>query len=517
MWAALPLLLSDRVEPGYASLHWGRAAAWEFGFEFLNGPLWEPQRKNPQRLLVPARVMMLVPAVLLALVVYAWAREAGGQSAGLVALFLFALSPTMLAHARLVTADLPAALAYTGSVWCLWRYTQRPGWRRAIMLGGAVGAALLTKLTMLILLPVAVLLGGVWGLWGGAAAARSRRLVQIGVGLGGAAVVAWLCVWAVYRFRYPASPDPTFVLPWQDVSLPYGAAAAAIDVTRRWRLLPEAFLYGLAFYARVYAQANPFQPSFLNGELSADGWWYYFPEAFLLKTTPALFALLLWALWAQGRRWRGRALGGWFLAVPAALYVLQAMGARWNIGHRLLTPLYPFLFILAGVHGARVLAASSVARRIALVLFASHAVSSVAAFPSYLSYFNAIAGGPAGGWRYLVDSNIDWGQDLLRLKAWMDERGVREVHLAYFGTGDPRAYGIAYRPMQMYLDFRQQEPKSQPEIGEVLAASVTLLQGAYITNPAARPLLRQVRDTLHPIGRAGDSILIYRMPPLAPP
>lgn len=517
MWAALPLFLSGRVEPGYASLHWGRGSAWEFGFELLNGPVWEARRKNPQRVLVPARAMMLVPAVLLALVVYAWAREGWGRGAGLAALFLFALSPTMLAHARLVVADLPAALAYTGSAWCLWRYTQRPGWRRGLLLGGAVGAALLTKLTMLILLPMFALLGTAWILWGGAVSARRRRLVQIGAGVGGATVAAWLCIWAVYRFRYAASPDPMFTLPWQEVSLPDGPAAAVLDLARRGRLLPEAFLYGLAFYARVYALPDPIQPSFLNGELSSTGWWYYFPEAFLLKTTPALLVLLAWALWAQGRRWRGRSLKGWFLAVPPVVYALVVIGARWNIGHRLLAPLYPFLFILVGAHTARVVAAAGMARWVALVLLAGHAMSSVAAFPRYLSYFNAFAGGPAGGWRYLVDSNIDWGQDLLRLKAWMDERDVREIHLAYFGTGDPRAYGIAYRPMQLYLDFRQQEPKSEPGIGEILAASVTLLQGAYITDPAAGRLLQQVRDTLRPIGRAGDSILIYRLPPLAPP
>jgi hypothetical protein len=105
----------------------------------------------------------------------------------------------------------------------------------------------------------------------------------------------------------------------------------------------------------------------------------------------------------------------------------------------------------------------------------------------------------------------------MRLKAWMDERRVPQVYLAYFGTGDPRAYGIAYRPVYLYMDFRQQEPKTLPGVGDVLAASVTLLQGAYVTNPAAGRLLRQVRGALSPIGRAGDSILIYRLPPLGPP
>ena len=198
-------------------------------------------------------------------------------------------------------------------------------------------------------------------------------------------------------------------------------------------------------------------------------------------------------------------------------------------------------------------------------------VSFALATPRYFSYFNVAAGGPRGGTKHLVDSNVDWGQDLIRLKRWMTAHGVAEVDLAYFGTADPRAYEIAFRKVALFIDFYPELPVARPESGRYLAASVTLLAGIYMdadrvfANELLRrgfasrstideylgdsesraahgdPLvhiadwmterglitsdqrlaaedgipatwLRNARDKLTPIGWAGDSIAIYRIP-----
>jgi len=113
------------------------------------------------------------------------------------------------------------------------------------------------------------------------------------------------------------------------------------------------------------------------------------------------------------------------------------------------------------------------------VILALYTVSFVVATPGYLSYFNFAAGGARGGWRYLLDSNIDWGQDLLRLRAFMDENDVDRIHLAYFGTADPLAYGIDYSKVVMAYDFYPRIPPSRPASGDWFACSVTMLQVLY--------------------------------------
>jgi hypothetical protein len=178
-----------------------------------------------------------------------------------------------------------------------------------------------------------------------------------------------------------------------------------------------------------------------------------------------------------------------------------------NIGHRYLAPVYPILFMAAGL-SIRALDTRGWRATAVAGLLTAHGVSSFVSFPGYLSYFNFLAGGSSGGWRYLVDSNVDWGQDLRRLKAWMDRSGVAEVHLAYFGTGDPRAYGIKFRKLQV-LDWRVDEEFLKPEQGAYVAVSATLLQGLHVRSDISQ-YLRMLRLRRQPVARVGDSIFIYR-------
>jgi hypothetical protein len=331
-------------------------------------------------------------------------------------------------------------------------------------------------------------------------------------------------------------------------------------------LLPEAYLYGLAYFLGGSAR----RLAYLNGEESMLGWWYYFPEAFLLKTAPAVLLLLVWLAGAGLVRRRWCSFDAWFLVLPPAGYLAVSMTSHLNIGHRHLAPIYPVIFValgsLAGVaRGSRVRAA-------ALGLAAAGmAWSFWAASPRYLSYFNLLAGGPAGAPRYLLDSNLDWGQDLRRLALWIERHGIGEVHLAYFGTADPRAYGIRFRKVYLVHDFYPQLPAERPPAGSVLAVSVNLLYGLYhdedrelaealyrrgwidwgpirewlrlrdertarllrhpsfgewiasrnLVEPARLEEVRatllargfeRVRTSLRPIGQAGDSIYLYRIP-----
>ena len=134
------------------------------------------------------------------------------------------------------------------------------------------------------------------------------------------------------------------------------------------------------------------------------------------------------------------------------------------------------------------------------------------ASPRYLSYFNFLGGGSRSGWHYFVDSSVDWGQDLLRLKSWMKDHGVGRIHLAYFGTGEPRAYGIPFIKTYRYMDFDPEEVSGYPAPGDYFACSVTLYQNVYVYDEQFKAWLQRLRSQLQPVGQAGDSILIFKIP-----
>jgi hypothetical protein len=569
--AAAPLVLFHRGGGDYTSPFWrgspvsdsdarrSHSFEWPFGFDVLNGHVGGAARRDPAVRLVPARCAILGLAVLLALVVYAWARALHGPPAALLALALAVTCPTLIAHARLVTTDLPAALGFTGTAFLAWRWLVAPSWPRAAAAGAALGCSLLFKFSCALLAPLVVVFAAI------AIATGRIDLKRALAGIALIAAIAYSALWAGYGFRYAASPDTGYVLEWQDLE---GEAppSSAILFAREHRLFPEAYLYGFAF-AKSQAVGRD---AFLDGELSQAGWYRYFPEAFLFKTPLAFTALAVWVLVVALRRTRGRSFDGWCVALPPLVFAALAIQSRFNIGHRHVTPVYPFLCV-AIAPAAAWLEERGPRALLAIALAASCFVSFALATPRYLSYFNVLAGGPRGATKHLVDSNIDWGQDLGRLKRWMDSHGVPEVDLAYFGTADPRAYGIAFRKVALFIDFYPELDVVRPEPGHYLAASVTMLAGVYmrgdsafaseilrrrfiarsdfetyrkefdarradglpivhvadwmtqrgLITPEQRRLVEEglpatwlshVKDTLTPVGWAGDSIAIYRIP-----
>jgi hypothetical protein len=567
--AAAPITLLGRGGGDYGSPLWtgtplsdrdprrSHAYQWGLGFEFLNGPHESAARRDPAARLTPARCAILALGVLLALVVYAWARELYGPPAALFALALAVTCPTIIAHARLVTTDLPAALGFTATTWLAWRWLAAPSWRRAACAGAALGAAALFKFSCALLAPLTIALA--------ALAVAAGRLVwkRAAAGIALIAAVAYVSIWAGYGLRFNASRDPGYVLEWNDLAAST-PLSPTIAFAREHRLLPEAYLYGLA-----YAKAESDRLAFLDGEQSLAGWYRYFPEAFLLKTPLAFTVLALWVIAAALMRTRGKSFDGWCVALPPLVLAAVAIQSRFNIGHRHLTPVYPFLCVAIAPAAAWIATRRARAAAVA-VLTLSCFVSFALATPGYLSYFNVVAGGPRGGAKHLVDSNVDWGQDLPRLKRWMDAHGVRAIDLAYFGTADPHAYGIDFRKVALYMDFFPDMPVVRPQPGDYLAASVTFLEGVYLDADRAfateivrrgfvprskveeyladsrsrrlrgLPLvhvadwmqerrlidaaqrraaeevipaawLKRVRDTQTPVGWAGDSIVIYKI------
>jgi 4-amino-4-deoxy-L-arabinose transferase-like glycosyltransferase len=487
MLAALPLLAMDvRVPEEDAA--WARRRHYEFGRRFLF------EWNDGQRLASVARHAMLTCAALLLALVAACGYWRWGAAVGGVSLYLGALHPDLLAHGPLVTSDVPVALLMFATVLAFERVLARPSAIGVAACGVLLGVAFAVKFSALILVP----------LLAGLALARGRRRERLGL-LAALLVVTPLVIWAAYAFRAHVTPDPavneSFTLDHERPSNPlvwHGALLA-----QRLRLLPDAYLYGLLRFARHSESRR----AFLLGEHSDEGWWYYFPVTLALKTPLPLLLLTGAASVLALSDWRRHAHETW-LWLPPLAYLSLSMSRSLNIGHRHLLPLLPFVLLGA----ARAFVAlwrrgGSGGRAGLLLLLVWYGASVLRVHPHYLAYFNELVR-PEQGHRFLVDSNLDWGQDLPGLKAYMRRNGIPRLKLSYFGTAEPRFYGIECDRLPGYPP--PPDPITTVDPGDLVAVSATNLEAVYLSDdPDALRLMRRLKRQL-PLASIGYSILIYR-------
>lgn len=580
--AALPLLaleplpesldLSDpTIRPGPGSRSWKRLkdlwersvwdylSEWYLGHELMFGvrdealervdaqfsaeidPLERIERheylNDADRLLFWGRMPLLVFGVLMVGLVFSWARDLWGPQAGLLALALCSFSPDVVAHTTLITSDVAAASLILGTIYGLWRCGRFGGWRNAAMTIVFFSLAITVKFSALVLIPIGLCLVVVSGasLWRRGQHNRARQLVAVYLFSG---VALLFVLWGAYGFRFSAvAADPSQPLPVDRIlaevvrqeanSHPevadkeyLGALDRTIAFANRYRLLPEAFLQGLAIY-RLEGRARP---AFLNGEYSRRGFRSYFFWSFLFKTP--LVTILIIAAGTLFALWTCRREDLLFLILPVVVFFAVVTLSTLNIGNRHILPVYPFLFILgAGV--APMLSARWPKKSTATLALCGGlvALSSVAVFappwhPTWiggrpLEYFNELAGGPQNGYKRLVNSNLDWGQGLNDLAAWLEKEGIDEpINLCYFGTSDPRFYQIRHvrAPCEYMFSppLGAYYPLHPTIVPGYLAISATHLQ-AERASEELREIRRQALKRSELVDRVGNSIFIYRL------
>lgn len=468
-WAALPLLAQDVTLPPPNDDAWLNGNVWRVGHAFFF------QLGNDHAAMLAAgRAMNALLSGVLCGVIFFWSRQLFGVHGAWISFLLAVFSPTLLAHGGLVTSDTAGALGFVLATLAWWRLLRHVTAANILLAGAAVGLLAVSKFSAVLFAPMAISLLGVRILRTRGLPVRwlcfthtfqgVARIPLIGAG---ACAVLLLCVaviWAFYGFRFSASPPnapdgASFMQNWGTVLLehtdppPALSSTDRIDYTpgvvqtfTRWardrRLLPEPWLYGLAFVEKN----SRGRLAYFAGEFRLTGWRSFFPTSFLTKSTPPelVFFLsggltLVFVTRGRYRIWIHRLAP---VAVLLAIYAGFAVCSHLNIGHRHLLPLYPALFVLAG-------GAALVARHRRWLWFglgaglAWQAAVSANTRPDYLAYFNLIADGPDKAQRLFVDSSLDWGQDLPRLKSWLDQHADGErVFLSYFGTASPSAHGI---------------------------------------------------------------------------
>jgi hypothetical protein len=422
-------------------------------------------------------------------VCYRWASDLYGEASGVLAASLWCASPNVLAYGSLITPDVGASVLGVAASYLFWRWLSRPGWGRAVAAGTALGAAELTKMTWLILFPLWPVL---WLILPPASAAprleRMRQAVQM----------AAILLLALYVLNLGYGFEGTFrrLGDYSFVSGTLGAPGGGNRFAAHWLgslpvPFPEPYVSGLDLQ-RLDLEGGLW--SYLRGTFRRGGWWYFYLYALAIKEPLGTWALLALAAAAglRDRRYSAGRREEFLLLVPA-IAVLALVSSQTGLSRylRYVLPSFPFAFIWTSKVARSVPLGD---RAIAAAMGASLAWSvgsSLSIYPHSLSYFNELAGGPTGGHYHLIDASIDWGQDLLALKAWADRHPeARPFHVDLFGTVDPASVGIAADPF----------PQG-PRPGWY-AMSVHRLHEV----PRDRPFLR-----LRPAAMIGYSIYVYHL------
>jgi hypothetical protein len=451
--------------------------------------------------------MIVIWGIVLGILVWCWAYEWLGAGPALWTLVFYTLSPTLLANTSLVTTDAGLACFMFGTVYFLWRTSRRVSWGNLAGLTVFFTLGIITKFSALAFGPLVVMLLIVAVVRRSAVSARTALAIVALL-----AVASYVAVWAVHGFRYAPSPSPSWELHVEH--LPLARTVPTLASLTGWidrhHLLPNMFTQGFLVFAQSMTPPNW---TFLAGDYSPDGWWYYFPAAFLIKTPIAFLTLIAIGLVVGVRRWRD--LGATteaFIALPVVVYLAMAIANTFQVGVRHILPLYPF-FVLAAAVAAMGLTRRALGRLMLAGLTVFWFVVLAGNYPHTLTFFNLFVGGPANGYKYLADSNVDWGQGLKLLKQWMDRHGVPRVGLAYFGTADPAYHGIDYSLLPAatpgYDLPSKIRPWSAPELPGYVAVSATILTGVYL-DPQWRVFYQGIRHT-KPVEVLGNSIFVYRL------
>jgi hypothetical protein len=467
-----------------------RKAGFEMGSETL-GAMTGPEAK---RIVFFARLPYLVFPILTVWLLWRWARELFSETTALVVAVGAALEPTFFGHASLMKSDVAGAFGCVLLSYEAWRHWREPSRAAAVRLSLALLVAVLAKFSLLICVPL------VFALF----LYRGPRIFGPVV----AAPILYVGILASYQFRdlRPLAPEDFRQMADQRFT-PAEIRLAKLVGRVSW---PVAFQQGIRYLEA--ANRNQGFPAYLLGrkiEYSAP---LYFPLAWAVKTPIALQVLelagVVYLILRALRLQVGAAEA--FVYLPAALLVVSALRSHIHMGLRHIMPVLPLLILGAGF-AVEALWRRKVGRLVVAGCVSWLVVASAWIYPQGLAYFNEWVGGPKNGWKYLADSNIDWGQNFPELARYVERNRIPKIKISYFG------YDAAdhYLPPEKFEDLDApwdvkfvKSTRLDPSPG-VYAISVNMLLG-YFFPPGYQDYFGYFRER-QPVARAGWSILIYEV------
>ncbi len=504
--AAAPLLPLALIEPEIQAGAPAKQMEFEDGGKFLFG-------NGADKLLFRGRMGAATFTVVLACLIYAAAGRMFGWAAALIALTLFVFEPNILAHGALVTTDMAVACALFAAVYAFYLYAEQPSVPKLLLCGLAAGLAVASKHSGLIVAAILCVLAGVDVFLprSGESTTKWRRLLRHLGSLTVIAFIAWAVLWAFYGFRFAARPEGLSLTPsLAEYAALLGPAAGPLNALAASGLLPEAYVYGLI----DVIVASVGRPTFLLGKVYPQGQWFYFPTAFIIKSTLGFLALAALIPLAGFLRKRDRTRALLFLLLPAGIYLMISMTSRLNIGYRHVLPVLPFMIVVAAAAAERVASRWRAGAVFVSAALLFHLGSSLLAFPNYIPYSNEAWGGPSKTYLYLSDSSVDWGQDLKEVSRYLREENLTDCWLATTVSlvVDPSHYDIPCKRLPTFFGgvmgpaSGEQAPPATVS-GSVLI-SATELSGTFWgpgeLNPYKQFLQRE------PDANLGGGVLLYK-------
>jgi len=455
-----------RVHPSFPfdSPGWQQAATPEDpqdGMTRIEEAFFDRNAQQFEQIAFYGRLPMLIIPLLLLFAIWWFTRQLFGPVAALVAVLLAGTEPNIIGNSIVVQNDVASALALLVFVMAV-KFFVTDGTApaaRALVLGGALGVALVTKYSLVILAPVSVVIVIVWATT--QLIRKKSTALQVLFSLAVVFAIAWVILIAFYAFHVDRidADESSKVAGWFYLT---GSATAALRRFLMWLppLLPRYFVYGIDM---VVSDSRQGRPAFLLGAVSAKGWWYYFPVAFVLKTTiPFLLSSVCGLVLALVNVFRSKRYVLLYVVLPGVLYLALAMTSHLNIGVRHALPVFPFAAILgagfvcavvefvlerSGLKQRRVLAVA-----LAILALAPPLVIAVSTYPNYLTYFSPLAGGEKGRWEKLSDSNVETGQEVKTLALYLKAHGENRVTGIMVGGEFLRFYGVELNDFPGWYD-----------------------------------------------------------------
>ena len=509
-------------------------AGWKYIYLNENGV-----QNNTEQILFWSRLPIILISLAFGWVIFRWSKELFGTIAGLIALFLYAFDPNILGHNHYVTTDLGIAAFSTFAFYFFIKYLKNPNWKTVTLAGIFLGLAQLAKFSAVLLYPIfgLTLLLYIFArrteikfsFWGSGKIKKFwlKKLYLYFVTFVVILVIHMLLIGVVYElniYRMPVEKihqlaDTQIYGKIGDFARPYINRMADNPILRPY----AQYLIG---FTMVFGRVEGGNTTYFFGEVTNQSFRAYFPAVFAIKETIPTLLLLMFALavgfflalkrnlakfpkniWPNFKNYLDRHIAEFSMLAFIALYAYVSITGNLNIGFRHLFPILPFMYILISkeiaIFGEKL---KKNQRKyfwgIITVLLVWLAAQTAFAYPTYLAYFNELVGGTKNGYKYVTDSNVDWGQELKRLTKWVDDNKIDKIRVDYFGGGDVKHY-LGDKAIIWHAHMGQ-EPGWY-------AISATFLQNSlYYKIHEGKPDYEWLRKR-EPDANIGGSILIYKI------
>lgn len=500
---------------------------WWTQFDFATRFLYKAGN-NPDQILFWSRLMMVLLLVFLGWLLFYFAKKQFGNKTALLALFFFSFSPTFLAHGRLVTTDVGAALGIVLSTYFWLKFLRNPNKKNVILAGLMFGIAMLLKFNLVLLIPFFGFITLIYAWLFTEQKKLSNILKYLGLAVLAGIIGLVFVIWPVYQYHvsnYPSEQQMRDVKSsLESTSVSKSLIKIPIWMSSQPILRPfSQYLLGLFMAINRSATGNT---TFFMGLLSAEGWKSYFPIIYFIKESMVFHILTLIALiylawlikkpfwqntWNRIKEWVKSHFTEFSMLTFLAIYWLTSLTSKLNIGVRHLLPAFPFTFILVACVLSILMKPPFLKAKVFILAFLiSWQMSSVTSvYPHFLAYFNQAAGGPDQGYLYAVDSNLDWGQDLKRLESWLENNNIDKIYLDYFGGGNAEYY-----LKEKFLPWQGERKPTELPTDSYLAVSASQLQGGR--GIAAKGYEGPTGyynwlNSYTPVAKIGYSIFVYRI------